>query len=309
LRNARSIFAAAKRRLNDCSACFSIQKQGIFNLEIYGICLALSFSSNLMNSLLYQIPAIVITIILFTLMLIANYASHYLRRRNLVKDPDQVADGLGPVEGSLLGLLALLLSFTFSMSAGKSDTRRQVIVQEANNISTAILRCDLYPDSIRKALRADFRQYVDARINYYKAGVNEAALNKTLQQAGDISARIWARIMRLAQDKENTLRSQQMIPALNDMMDITTTRDADRNAHVPESILWMLFLLTLAGSFVTGYGAKDKRFNWVIVGSFALMTSLTIYLILDLDRPRRGIINMDQTHSKIVELKLLLADK
>lgn len=205
-------------------------------------------------------------------------------------------------------MLALLLSFTFGISASKNDGRRQVIVHEANNISTAILRCDLYPDSTRKALRIDFTAYVNARIAYYNAGINDAALNTSMQQANNISGRIWKRVMALSQDKENTLRSQQMIPALNDMMDITTTRDAERNAHVPESILWMLFLLTLAGSFITGYGSKDKRFNWIIVGSFALMTSLTIYLILDLDRPRRGIINMDQTHQKIVELKELLKD-
>jgi cellobiose-specific phosphotransferase system component IIC len=258
-----------------------------------------------MNNFLFQIPAIIIAAILFVLMLGINYAGYYLRT---MKDPDRASDGLGPVEGSLLGLLALLLSFTFSMSAGKSDDRRQVIVQEANDIGTAILRCDLYPDSTRRALKADFAAYLEARINYYNAGIDETALNKTLRDAGTISARIWKRVMLLSQDKDNTLRSQQMIPALNDMMDITTTRDSDRNAHVPESILWMLFLLTLAGSFVTGYSAKDKRFNLIVVLSFAVMTSLTIYLILDLDRPRRGIINMDQTHNKIVELRELVKE-
>lgn len=258
-----------------------------------------------MSNSLFQIPAIIIAGGLFVLMIGMNYVGYCLRK---LKDPERATDGLGPVEGSLLGLLALLLSFTFSMSAGKSDSRRQVIVQEANNIGTAILRCDLYPDSTRRALKADFSAYIEARINYYNAGINENALNKTLQDASNISSRIWKRVVLLSQNKDNTLRSQQMIPALNDMMDITTTRDAERNAHVPESILWMLFLLTLAGSFVTGYGAKDKPFNLVIVLSFALMTSLTIYLILDLDRPRRGIINMDQTHNKILELRALTKD-
>lgn len=262
-----------------------------------------------MNTFLYQTPAVVISLVLFILMVFINRTGYYFRKRSITKDPDQVSDGLGPVEGSLLGLLALLLSFTFGISASKNDTRRQVIVQEANNIGTAILRCDLYPDSIRKELRTDFRLYVNSRIAYYQAGIDTAALNSSLQQANDVSGRIWKRVMALSQDKDNTLRSQQMIPALNDMMDIVTTRDAERSAHVPESILWMLFLLTLAGSFITGYGQKDKRFNWIIVSSFALMTSLTIYLILDLDRPRRGIINMEQTHQKIVDLKDILKDQ
>jgi prepilin signal peptidase PulO-like enzyme (type II secretory pathway) len=259
-----------------------------------------------MNSFLYQTPALLITVILFTLMVLFNRAGFFVRKNEVKRYPEIVAEGLGPVEGSLLGLLALLLSFTFSLSASKSDSRREVIVEEANDISTAISRCDLYPDSIRKELQLLFGDYVDARIAYYDAGVDEAKLNNSLQKTNEYYSKIWKRVMILSQDKENVLRSQQMVPALNAMSDIVTTRDSGRNAHVPESILWMLFMLTLAGSFVMGYGSNNKRYNWVIVGSFALMTVMTIYLILDLDRPRRGIINMDATQQKIVELKAML---
>jgi hypothetical protein len=262
-----------------------------------------------MDSFLFKTPAILICAILLVLMLIANASGYYLRRRQLKRDPDSSSDGLGPVEGSLLGLLALLLSFTFGISASKSDNRRQVIVEEANAISTAILRCDLYPDSIQRDLRPLFRSYVDTRIAYYKAGIEDQKLNHALGESQKHFEKIWETVTLFSRNKENIFPSQQMVPALNDMSDIVTTRDAERNAHVPESILWMLFLLTLAGSFVTGYGSKSKRFNWVIVMGFTLMTVMTIYLILDLDRPRRGIINMDQTHDKIVELKDLLKDK
>lgn len=259
-----------------------------------------------MNSFLFHIPALLISIILFTLMIVFNRAGFFVRQNEIKKYPDKLAEGLGPVEGALLGLLALLLSFTFSLSASKSDNRRAIIVEEANDISTAISRCDLYPDSIRKELHLLFNDYVDARIAYYDAGVDTAKLNSSLQKSNIYSGKIWKRIMVLSQDKENVLRSQQMIPALNTMMDIVTTRDVDRNAHVPESILWMLFMLTLVGSFVMGYGSNNKRYNWIIVGGFALMTVMTIYLILDLDRPRRGIINMDMTQNKIIELKEML---
>jgi hypothetical protein len=262
-----------------------------------------------MDSFLFKTPAILICAILLVLMLIANAAGYYLRRRQLKRDPESSSEGLGPVEGSLLGLLALLLSFTFGISASKSDGRRQVIVEEANAISTAILRCDLYPDSIQKDLRPLFSSYLDTRIAYYKAGIDDQKLNRTLLESQKHFEGIWKTVTLFSKNKDNIFPSQQMIPALNGMSDIVTTRDADRNAHVPESILWMLFLLTLAGSFVTGYGSKSKRFNWVIVMGFTLMTVMTIYLILDLDRPRRGIINMDQTHDKIVELKDLLREK
>jgi len=258
-----------------------------------------------MNTFLYQTPALIISIVLFVLIIIFNRAGFVLQQRETKKYQDKQPGGLGPIEGSLLGLLALLLSFTFSLSASKNDKRREVIVEEANDISTAISRCDLYPDSIRKELHSLFSPYVDARISYYDAGIDTVKISASLKQSNEYSGKIWKRVMVLSQDKDNVLRSQQMIPALNTMMDIVTTRDETRNAHVPESILWMLFMLTLVGSFVMGYGT-NSRYNWIIVSGFALMTVMTIYLILDLDRPRRGIINMDMTQKKMIELKQML---
>src|SRR4051812_21630460 len=63
------------------------------------------------------------------------------------KHPDLFSNETNAINGTLLGLLGLLLAFTFSMSSSRYDARRDVIIEEANDISTAILRTDLYPDS------------------------------------------------------------------------------------------------------------------------------------------------------------------
>ena len=259
-----------------------------------------------MSSFLYQTPTFIIAAILFVLIIIFNRAGFAVQKQQAKKNEDNTPIALGPVEGALLGLLALLLSFTFSLSASKSDGRRAVIVEEANDISTAISRCDLYPDSIKNELKSLFTNYVDARIAYFDAGIDTQKINASLKQTNEEYNKIWTKVIALSQDKENVLRSQEMVPALNAMSDIVTTRDAHRSAHVPESILWMLFMLTLVGSFVMGYGTAGNRYNWIIVSGFALMTVMTIYLILDLDRPRRGIINMDETQQRIIALKEML---
>lgn len=67
-------------------------------------------------------------------------------------------------------------------------------------------------------------------------------------------------------------------------------------------------MLTLVSAFLTGYNYKGKRRNMVMITSFALMTTLTIYLVLDLDRPRRGLINLDAAQANIVELKKLTVE-
>jgi hypothetical protein len=256
-------------------------------------------------NILYSIPAWLVALIMATLMVATTVIGHYYKQQHHDKDQIAATEGLGPVEGSLLGLLALLLSFTFSISAGKNDLRRQLIVQEANDIGTVILRADLYPDSIKSGLHSLLSNYIDERITYYKTANDENDVILSLKKANQTSGLLWKRVSELAQDPSNNIRSQQMIPSLNAMIDIVSTRDAERKAHVPESIIWLLLILTLAGSFIIGYGTKGKL-NSVMVWSFSLMTAITIYLILDLDRPRRGIINTDEAHSSIVELKEML---
>lgn len=260
------------------------------------------------TSLLYQTPAYVIVIVLFVLMLVFNRIGFAIHNRQKTNKAEDASDGLGPVEGSLLGLLALLLSFTFSMSASRFDERRNVIVQEANDIGTAIMRCDLYPDSIRKELRADFKDYVEARAAYYNSGTDQEKNRAALKKAEEYSGKIWKKVMQLSQDNTNTLRSQQMIPALNSMIDIVTTSEAAKNATVPDSILWLLFILILTASLIVGYSNNNKKINHVIVGGFALMTVLTVFLILDLDRPRRGIINTEASTQNIIGLQNMFAE-
>lgn len=247
--------------------------------------------------------SILISILLFIGMLLMDFAGFKLRLNRNKKNNVDSHTGLGPAEGALLGLLSLLLAFTFNLSASRYDARRQTIIDEANNIGTAILRTQLYPDSIRDYLKTDFKKYVEARIAYYETGNDEEKTQAAQNHSSLISQRIWNNIAALSQKPDNTFRSQQMIPALNNMIDITTTRDDKRVAYVPNSILNLLFILCLVSAFIIGYGRKEKKIDWVLLVGFTLMISITIYLILDLDHARSGIITMDKAHTKILELR------
>jgi hypothetical protein len=254
-------------------------------------------------SLLETLPAYVTTGLLFTAMVFMAWFGNFIARVRLKRNPEIFSDGLGSLEGALLGLVALLLAFTFSMSASRYDERRHIIVEEANVIGTAILRADLYPDSIREAFRKDFKEYVEARISYFESGIDIPKVVEAMAKGETVSKRIWDRASSLGREPKYLVQTNQMIPALNSMIDIVTTRFYVTRAKVPESILWLLFLLSLVASLVVGYGRKGSKLDWVVVAGFSLMTCLAIYLILDLDRPRRGLINMDDANARIVELR------
>jgi hypothetical protein len=205
------------------------------------------------------------------------------------------------LEAALLGLLSLLLSFTFGISSSRYDARRSQIVHEANNIGTVILRSDMYPDTVRRRLRKDLQEYVETRIAYYNAG-DETSINKLYANAGKLAGSIWNLAMASKKTSPDFVRDNQMIPAINDMMDSVTERDASRLARVPDAIIYLLISLTILGGFIVGYGKKEKKNDWIILSLYSLMTVMTIYVILDLDRPRRGMIQTTVPHQKIDEL-------
>ena len=216
--------------------------------------------------------------------------------------PDSKAKGIGPLEGALLGLLSLLLSFTFGMSASRYDARRSLIVQEANDIGSVISLCDMYPDSTRTLLRKDLKEYLETRISYYNT-VDNGVMNNLVIESQVISGRTWKRVMLLAEKKTNFTRDNQMITAFCKMTDMVTSRDASRLAKVPELIIFLLVVLTIIGAFIVGYSKEAKKNDWIIITLYSIMTVLTIYTILDLDRPKRGTIKTNIPHEKIIELR------
>ena len=212
--------------------------------------------------------------------------------------------------GSLFTLLGLLLAFTFSMAINYHDTRKDIVIEEANDIGTAILRADLYRESERNLLRAEFRKYVDARVDYFTSGTDLDKIKAAQTLSVQIQQKLWAHASRFSKDSGYIVASMQMIPALNSMIDITTTRQYGNYVHLPDTIIYLLFLLSCVCSFYIGYTSSGKaKFDWLMVTVFCVLTSLVVFVIFDLDRPRRGFITLEQTNQAIVDLKQMIPEK
>lgn len=247
-------------------------------------------------------PTVVLALILCVLLIVFYIIGHRVRAFQVRRNPAFGTSDLATINGMLLGLLGLLLAFTFSMSNSRYDTRRALIIEEANNIGTVVLRADVYPDSMRTILRQSLREYVEARIAFYQVGMNMQQVYRNYFRADSVGQAIWRTVANYARVDNITTRTSEMIPALNAMIDITTTRRAAGEATIPDSIMYFLFSLCLGSAFLLGYDHKGPM-NWVIVLGFAVMLSSVVFTIIDMDRPRSGLINLDVPNQRIVDLR------
>lgn len=223
----------------------------------------------------------------------------------IAKDPEAGRVGVGAAEAGVFGLLGLLIAFTFSGAASRFDARRQLVVQETNNIGTAYLRLDLLPADAQQAMRDIFRRYLDARLAAYQKLPDIEAAREDLAKANSLQQEIWRQAVAAGRaPNAPTAATTQLLPAINAMIDITTTRTMATQMHPPIVIFAMLIGLALAGSLLAGSAmAASKSRSWLHMIGYPLVMSMAIYVIVDLEFPRLGLIRVDVFDQALVELR------
>ena len=241
---------------------------------------------------------------LFAGMLLLLEAGHRIAQRRLARDPEGAQQGIGAVNGAVFGLLGLLVAFTFSGAATRFDARRHLIVQEANDIGTAWLRVDLLPDGEQSAMRDLFRRYLDSRIETYRKLPDIEAAEAEFAASTKVQAQIWQLAVAACEAKRDPSTTSLVLSSLNTMFDIASTRVAGARIHPPPVIFVMLFGLALGCALLAGYGmAGAKRRSWSHIIGFAGVLALSVYVILEIEYPRLGVIRLDATDQLLVNLR------
>jgi len=242
---------------------------------------------------------------LFVALLVFYEIGRRIGVARLASDPDGLAHGIGAVDGAVFALLGLLIAFTFSGAASRFEARRQLITQEANAIGTAYLRVDLLPDDAQPEVRNLFRKYVDLRSVVYAQAADRATTAAKLAETAALQEAIWAKALTASRRPDATAPATMLVlPALNDMIDITTTREMATRNHPPPVIFLLLAGLSLIGSMLVGYGmSENKRQSWLHTVAFSVVLSLATYVIVDLEFPRVGFIRVDTADQVLVDLR------
>jgi hypothetical protein len=208
----------------------------------------------------------------------------------------EFAEHISLLQSSVLGLLALLIGFTFAMAIERFDTRKQLVLEESNHIGTAYLRSKLLPDELHEEMSGLFADYVESRLNFYYAGNDMAETEKAFQTSKEIEKNLWNIAILATKKPSNPLYTSLFIQSLNDVIDANEKRQAALENRVPEPVILLLFFVSVFGMGFIGYnyGLTGKRRHGS-TAFFAILIASVLIIILDIDRPRRGLILVSQT--------------
>lgn len=245
---------------------------------------------------MYDHSSLLIISLLFIALIVATEVGYRIGHHYISATSDSTRSQINTMQASLLGVLALLLGFTFSLSLQRYDSRSQAVISEANAIGTALLRAELLPATVRTETRTLLRQYLDQRVHTGNISLDQAELHDAaLRDSSRISDTLWREALRAADQDSGPVTTGLYVQALNELIDAYGTRAAALDRHVPEPVLFLLFgtfaLTVCLVGFSSGITGRRAFFpTYVLV----LLIVLLVLIIIDLDRPRRGLIEVSQ---------------
>lgn len=245
---------------------------------------------------MYDIPTPLIALMLLALMLMATFVGYRIGFRRQTEETEHSRSQTTAVQGSLLGLLALLLGFTFSLALSRHDARSASVVAEANAIGTAWLRTDFLKGGEKTQAKVGLLKYTRLRVEAGEVSADQYRQRDTYTASAEQAfADVWAIAAAYARDPGGPA-AVSLTNALNDTIDALASRNAALDRHVPEIVLILLFVTFVLSGAMLGYssGANGSRPTTPVYLMLTLIV-LLVFLIVDLDRPRRGIIEVDRS--------------
>jgi len=220
---------------------------------------------------LYSTPSWQLAITLFVFLLGGMFVGFSLGKNAARHGEQESGAADSAVKGAVAGLAALLLAFSFSLAAGRYDQRNTLVLREANALRDAWLRTDLLEEPTRGSLQQLLRDYLDARLKYIGARFDPTQIGASAMASQQLQQQIWQVISEQSRINPQPRNVSTMVPAA--------------------IVLILLFAAIVFTGLLVGhsFGRAGRRHVLTAV-VFALLVTLVVSVILDLDRPRRGVI-------------------
>jgi len=209
------------------------------------------------------------------------------------QEPPEKTDGINYMLSAALALLGLLIAFTFSMAVDRFEARRALVVEEANAVGTVYLRLQLLDEPARGTLSRDLIAYARARGDFLAAARTSPRLTRADEETARAGTQFWNDLAPVLKARPADTMSPALLGAANEMLDDAASAQAAMNAQLPDAVMTVLLIYALISAVLMGFalGGGGRRHLVASILLFVLV-SMSISLIVDLDRPRRGTVQV-----------------
>jgi len=252
------------------------------------------------GNIFYRLDPLLVCLVLMGVLLVAEELGFRLKgKMRPGSDNIEIAD-IALILGAVMTLLALLLGFTYAMSQARFETRRELVVEEANAIGTTYLRAKALPEPRSSQIQELLRQYLALRVEItIKIDDTPEKIREIDNRSKQLHSLIWSHASALARESPNAITSI-FLQALNEMIDLHSKRLAAFRNRVPFSIYLVLLIVSIITLWLVGYYFGRRQRGRILTTVVVLLLASVMWLIMDLDQPTRGSIKASQ--QSLIEL-------
>lgn len=247
-------------------------------------------------SALYQVDASIVVLLTIGAMALASEAGYRIGKRRQGRAGDVGREHFAAVLGAILGLVALLLGFTFSMSTQRYETRRQLVVADANALNAVFLQSSMMPEPERIAFKRLLRQYIDMRMDktLLSAEITREEFARIIRQTDELHRQMWEKVRAMAQVRPAMAGMDTMLTLLGNAQATNRERIFAYLGRVPVTIILLILgsviLAMCAVGFSEGLGPCRGTTARILL---MLLLGGTVFIVLDLEQQRHGFTRID----------------
>lgn len=248
--------------------------------------------------LLYDYDGVTIMLALLGCILLLNELGFRFGRFVQDRTDAEIKAFTGAIQASILGLLALLLGFTFSMSMQRYDSCNQAMIAEANAIGNTLMRVQLLPMQHQEPANALLAKYIDIRVALGNLDLSQDQQRREhIARTRELQHELWSLAVEATKEDARAVTTGAFLNSLTELIDNHHKRNALLQIHVPEEVLFVLLIVFVTAGGILGYsGGLSGQRVLVPTTVVALIIALIVFVIIDLDRPMRGLIRVSDAN-------------
>jgi hypothetical protein len=252
----------------------------------------------------YILVAYLIFILLVILLTLSISIGQIFGKIRLKAHPESRLEIDRVAESAVFGLFALLIAFSFSGAYERLENRKMHILTEANAFAAAYDYTKILDTPYDKELQADIKEYLNLHAIAYSQVPYMSKVNVTLEKSIKLENKIWHTAIVACKASPNKNIFLVVMPAIDAMLRTAQTGIYLSTVHPPKIVFILLIGLAITGAFLIGYNAAaTNRKRAVHAICYVLLTSFTIYIIINIEYPRAGFIRMHAFDQILVKLK------